>query len=66
MRKIAVMILALGMLAIATSAPTLAESGPMASATFIVPATSGGGTEELGGTAWWSCPVSVDSDRLRD
>lgn len=57
MRKIAVVMTVFSLLMVATSAPTLAESGPMASATFVVPATSGGGTEELGGTAWFDTGI---------
>lgn len=31
----------------------------MASATFIVPATAGGGTEQLGGTAWFDTGIML-------
>ncbi|MGI8857638.1 MAG: LecA/PA-IL family lectin [Thermomicrobiales bacterium] len=51
MRKIILALMLLALALGATSAPALAQS-ETARATFFVPATAGGGSEELGGTPW--------------
>ncbi len=53
MRKIILSLMLLTLALGASSAPALAQS-EMASVTFFVPATAGGGTEELGGTPWFA------------